>query len=83
MDTTETTSLDRFRTMCQRHDLTYNYSDDGSVWRRGEASLAEVLRVARTLPLEDVARIWNEVVDTKLVERARPQFYWRNEWVQS
>jgi hypothetical protein len=66
-----------FREMCVRHDLTYDYSDDGSVWRRGRESYAAVREAAKLLPREAAVRIWNEVVDTKLVVRARSEFYWK------
>lgn len=70
-------TLEEFRAMCQRHDLTYDYSDDHSVWTRGGQSLAKIHEAAKLLPKEDVARIWNEVVDTKLIPDARQQFYWK------
>ena len=68
---------DEFRALCKAHDLTYEYSDDHSYWRRGNQTLSELTRFAKEhLEREVAVRIWNEVVDTKLVERARAQFYW-------
>ena len=69
--------LETFRQMCREHDLTYQYSDDGGVWSRGSASEARVRAAAKQLPREDAVRIWNEVVDEKLVPDARGSFYWR------
>lgn len=74
---TEITTLEDFRRACVAHDLTYSYSDDHSVWRRGSAAYGRIREAAKKFPAEDVARIWNAVVDTKLVESARSQFYWR------
>ena len=71
------TTEDEFREMCRAHDLTYQYSDDGGVWRRGGASYARILAAAKELPREVAVRIWNEVVDTKLAEFARASFYGR------
>lgn len=68
---------EKFRQMCQQHDLTFDYSDDGGVWRRGQESLARVKAAAKELPRDVAVRIWNEVVDTKLVEGARSNFYWK------
>lgn len=68
---------DEFRQLCKRHDLTYEYSDDHGYWTRGNASLAKIRAAAKELPREVAVRIWNEVVDTKLVESARAQFYWK------
>lgn len=66
-----------FRTLCQKHDLTYEYSDDSEYWRRGSASHAEIRAFAKRLLPETAARIWNEIVDTKIIESHRRQFYWR------
>ena len=74
---TEINTLDDFREACRNHDLTYGYSDDGSVWRRGCASEDRIRKAAEKFPREDVERIWNEIVDTKLIEGHREQFYWR------
>lgn len=68
---------DEFRQMCQNHDLTFDYSDDHGVWERGNANLKKIEQAAKTLPEGVASRIWNEVVDTKLVPNARAQFYWK------
>ena len=69
-------SEEEFRRMCQAHDLTYDYSDDGSVWRRGMAGRDAIRAAARTMDPAVVARIWNEVVDSKLLPDYRAAFYW-------
>lgn len=66
-----------FRQMCERHDLTYQYSDDGESWRRGIASEDEIRKAAKLVP--DHAAIWNSVVDTKIVADHREPFYWRSD----
>lgn len=68
---------DEFRVMCQRHDLTYSYSDDGACWRAGNQSLARIELAMKLIDRNEAVKIWNEVVDTKLVESARSQFYWK------
>ena len=70
-------TLEDFRRACEHHDLTYSYSDDGSVWRRGSTDHARIRRAAEKFDRADVERIWNAVVDTKLVPDCRSQFYWR------
>lgn len=75
---TDQITEEEFRTMCRRHDLTYQYSDDHGVWTRGNQSLAQVEAAAQKLPRDVAVRIWNEVVDTKLVPDARAQFYWKD-----
>lgn len=67
-----------FLEMCQRHDLTYSYSDDGEVWRRGEESLRKIKAKAKAMPKEEVKKIWNAVVDSKIREGYRDPFYWRD-----
>lgn len=71
-------TLDEFETMVKRHDLTYDYSDDGGVWRAGCASEKAIREAARQFSIEDVKRIWNAKVDTCLIEEARAPFYWRD-----
>ena len=66
-----------FQEMVRNHDLTYSYSDDGEVWRRGQARYDAIRKAADSLPREDVECIWNAEVDRKLMEHARSTFYWR------
>jgi hypothetical protein len=68
---------EQFREMCVKHDLTYDYSDDGSVWRRGAASYQKVRAAAQELGMDKAKQIWNEVVDSKLRPEGREQFYWK------
>lgn len=70
--------LEEFEALVNSHDLTYDYSDDGSVWRAGQAQYAKIKEAAKTLPIEDVKRIWKAKVDKTLVEGARENFYWRD-----
>lgn len=66
-----------FEALVRKHDLTYNYSDDGAVWRRGQASYEAIIKASKLLPRSEAVRIWNKVVDEKLVPSARQQFYWK------
>lgn len=72
--------IEEFTKLVDQHDLTYDYSDDGAVWRRGCAQKDAIRALAQELPREDVERIWNAKVDRYLVEDARAPFYWR--WPQ-
>jgi hypothetical protein len=72
-----TMTEDEFRQLCKSHDLTYEYSDDGNVWRHGNETLAKVKAAAKQFDRRVAVRIWNEVVDSKLVPEARSQFYWK------
>jgi hypothetical protein len=72
-----TVTEEEFRKLCQQHDLTYEYSDDGSVWRRGCDSLAKVQAAAKQMDRAVAERIWNEVVDTKIREDSRASWYGR------
>lgn len=71
----------QFEELCRNHDLTFEYSDDGYVWRCGHNSRAKILAIAKTLDREMVKRVWNKVVDVKLAEFARKDFYWRDTWL--
>lgn len=70
--------LNQFREMCQNHDITYTYSDDGSVYRRGETQYKEIVEFSKSLSHEDAVKIWNEVVDKKFLhERDRADYRWK------
>lgn len=77
MSEVEIDSLEEFDRACARHDLTYGYSDDHSCWQRGCASEDRIRKAAEKFPREDVERIWNAIVDQKLVPSERERFYWR------
>lgn len=67
---------DEFRQLCLQHDLTYSYSDDHSVWRRGSMSFTLIRDAAKQLGGDKAKPIWNSVVDQKVVEKFRQGFYW-------
>jgi hypothetical protein len=73
----EISTLEDFERACVSHDLTFSYSDDQEWWRRGWASHERIRKAAEKFAPEDVERIWNGVVDRKVVESGRSQFYWR------
>lgn len=73
--------LKQFEDMVDRHDLTFDYSDDISVWRRGIAERDAIRAAAKELPPEDVERIWNAAADRKLVAEHAPRFYWKPAWI--
>lgn len=45
-----TTSLKEFWDQLNNHDWYYQYSDDNSVWRRGQAAREGLQRAAKTSP---------------------------------
>lgn len=69
--------LDQFRDLVRRHDVTYNYSDCGAVWRAGQAERDEIMALAAELPRADVVAIWNENIDRAIAEPYRKDWYWR------
>lgn len=74
---TDQSKLDEFRVLCEQHDLTYMYSDDGGSYRAGAAQKQALkLFAAQYLTREEANKIWNEVVDTKMAEGFRSPFYW-------
>lgn len=76
----EINTLEDFERACVSHDLTYSYSDDGRWWRAGCESHDRIKKAAEKFDRADVERIWNAVVDTKVIPEAAEQFYWR--WPQ-
>jgi len=53
----EMNDLDKYITQLKHHDWTYNYSDDHSVWRRGEAERMNLLYQRKKL--DPNGTIWN------------------------
>ena len=45
-------SLNEFWKMLRNHDWTYEYSDDGSVWRRGQQQFDEIQNVVKNGSIE-------------------------------
>lgn len=64
-----------FRNLCEAHDLTYAYSDDSSVYRKGKGKHDEIIAMAKQLDPASAARIWNEFVDQKILHD-REYWYW-------
>ena len=52
-------TLEEYQKLLDHHDWYYDFSDDLSVWRRGEASSAETIELAKTGP-DDFKRAYNE-----------------------
>lgn len=64
-----------FEELCRRHDLTFSYSEGPSYWR-GKESLKRIQEAAKSLPPDVAARVWNRIVDLKIVEGQREEWYW-------
>ena len=64
-----------FEQMVRNHDLTFMYSDDGEIVRRGRESLRKIRQAAALLPEGVGVRIFNEHVDKSLREPYRKDFY--------
>lgn len=71
-----TMTFAEWSTLVRHHDLTFAYSDDNSVWRRGQAVLDLIRAESVNFPPADCARVWNEMVDSFLIPEARAPFYW-------
>lgn len=60
-----------------KHDLTHEMSDDGSVWRAGSQHLTMIKLMAHSLPKEFVKTTWNAMVDKYLIASEAPNWYWK------
>ena len=65
-----------FREMCKAHDLTYSYSDDSRAYRAGRLTYDWIEAAAKNLGRDKAVPIWNSVVDEKLKDGFRADFYW-------
>ena len=57
----DTISAKEFSGIVERHDLTYSYSDDHGVWKRGESSMAHIREIwPKVEGGQEVAKlVWN------------------------
>lgn len=69
-------SFEDWSKLVRAHDLTYAYSDDHSVYRRGQTSYDLITSEAVNFPPEEVVIVWNEMVRKFLVPDARAMFQW-------
>jgi len=72
----ELSDEDLLKALCEAHDLTYSYSDDGSVFRRGEEQYKAIKIVAARLQREVAVRIWNDAVDAKILAPHNSMYHW-------
>ena len=54
---------EHFLDLVWKHDVTYNYSDDINVWRRGAGEKDEICEFARRLIPARAQAIWNGRMD--------------------
>ena len=70
---------ERFRAMCEAHDLTYSCSDDSSCYDKGVQERQDIKKAATELGMAIAAPIWNEIVQQKIVREMAPAFMWTTE----
>lgn len=71
-------AIERFAVMVRRHDVAYDYSDDHSVWTRGQAERQAIMALYNSLDDERKAiakEVWNLVMREKFKNPA--EFFWK------
>ena len=76
-DPTLTEKQAEFVTLVANHDLTYDFSDDGRVWRAGQACYSKIIADSKQFDRAFVVEVWNACVDRKIVPDSRESFYWK------
>lgn len=64
-----------FELMVRNHDLTFMYSDDSEVRRRGRESLLKIRQAVECLPEGVGEAVFNKHVDSTVSESYRKDFY--------
>lgn len=59
LDEVRKAQVDTYRALLQRHDWSFEYSDDHSVWQRGTEQLRELRMLQAELDVD--GSIWNSV----------------------
>jgi hypothetical protein len=67
-----------FRRLCMAHDLTFIYSDDDRAYQAGQATRADIEAFIPRIGRVAAVRIWNEVVDAKLLPECAKDFHWQD-----
>jgi hypothetical protein len=67
-----------FTQLVGHHDITFQYSDDHSVWRKGQQERDVITHYANVIGKDVATKIWNDNIDASFSdEAARKQFYWK------
>lgn len=69
-------TVDKFREMVQSHDITYEYSDDQRVWKKGSMERAAINAARKELGDEICAPVWNEKV-MKMDKDVQKIYLWK------
>ena len=46
--------IDQIKSLMQKHDWYFEYSDDQKEWRKGSAEKAEIIALLRKIPMRDI-----------------------------
>ena len=68
--------IELFRKLVRQHDITYDYSDDGSVWRAGSAQRTRINQLRETIPDNIACEIWNARMDEYFIPQEAPRWHW-------
>lgn len=66
-----------FRELCEAHDMLYTWSDDGSVYKRGEEQYADIVEFSKTIPRSVAVQVWNQTVEKKLRQDMWEDYKWK------
>ena len=65
-----------FEHVVRWHDVSYEYSDDGSVYRAGSKVKTHINWMRDTLPDDFAVATWNARMDAYFVPEEAPRWYW-------
>ena len=69
--------MEAFKDAVDHHDVTFDYSDDSAVRRRGSDQLRLIREMAKSLPQDKVAEVWNAKMDYMFTKDEAPRWYWK------
>jgi hypothetical protein len=67
----------KFAAAVRQHDVTFEYSDDGAMWRRGSDQRNVIRSMATFLSEGFVKSTWNKRMDEMFTADEAPRWYWR------
>lgn len=75
-------ALDEFESMCNKHDFSYNMSDDHTVWRNGIQSLYRLKQFVKDNGITpfQAMNIFNRACERKFISGAELFFTSERDW---
>jgi len=49
--------IDKIKSLMEKHDWYFDFSDDQNIWRKGRAEKQEILSLMRKIPMKEIPEL--------------------------